>query len=230
MKTEQDLFKSSTTPAGAVALEVLGSLRNIWVELWKLGTEEKFFIQIIEPMAKDPALSGVEKSLISDGLAEAPESEVANEQRAELKDEFAWDKGTMPSHAKAGSIEYSVFETACEFCVQAIRVQMSPAPADDKWRLTCEAKDFLGILRGYISGIAEPAQKSSFAELGAYARHAEHRAMKAEVFEWCVENHARFKKRTAAAMVVHQTLQPIEYSTAYSWISEWEKLQSAGKL
>ncbi|MFL6676112.1 MAG: hypothetical protein ACJ8LG_22820 [Massilia sp.] len=226
MDDRLNIFESQTTPAGAVALEVLIALRKIWVELWHVGDEDELFEFIIEPMAKDPTLSGEENSRILDELAEATESDIADE----LKSQPAWDDGPVPANAKVKCTEYALFETACEFAVQAIRAQATKAPEELKWKYACEAKHFLGILQGYISGTAETSQISAMAKRGADARHAENRAMKAQLFDWCAKHLSTFKSLDAAAFAVVQTQMPIAFRTARSWIGEWKKLQSAGTL
>ena len=187
-----NIFEGRTTPAGAVALEVLVALRTIWVELWKVGNDDDLFEFIIEPMSKDPTLSGEEKSKLLDELAEATESDIVGE----IKSQPAWDDGPLPSHDKVKCTEYALFETACTFAVQAIRAQATEAPEELKWKYACEAKHLLGILQGYISGIADTSAISAMAKRGANARHAEHRAMKAHVFEWCATHMSTFKTAT----------------------------------
>jgi hypothetical protein len=142
----------------------------------------------------------------------------------------SWDNKPMPSHAKAKCTEYALFEMACVYAVLAIRAQSTKSPDELKWKYVCEAKQFLGVLQGYISGIAQPIQSTELARRGADARHVENRAMKAHLFEWCAKNLSTFRSMDAAAFAVAQSEIPVQFRTARTWIGEWKKLQSAGTL
>lgn len=69
--------------------------------------------------------------------------------------------------------------------------------------------------------------KAVLAKAGASARHAEHRAMKADVFDW-LDAHLPFRSiESAAAAIAKQ--QPIAHVTARDWYKEWKKLRSASR-
>ncbi len=76
------------------------------------------------------------------------------------------------------------------------------------------------------------ASRSIFAKKGADAVHAEHRAMKADVFKWLDDNGAAYEGRgkgkgieAAARAITRQ--QPIVHSTARDWYKEWKRLHPA---
>lgn len=212
------------------ALEVLQSVGNIWTQLWKIGTEDELFEHLIKPMFKDPELSGVERSHTLSELIGSTEAELSNELKKNLENNEAWDNRPLPLHAKTKCVEYALLETACTFAVQAMRCHANRAPEERQWTYVCEAQRYLGMLQGYISAMSEDARLSSLGRRGADARHAENRAMKAQLFEWCAVHLTKFKSLDAAAFAVAQIELPITFRTARSWIGEWKKLQSAGTL
>jgi hypothetical protein len=208
MKDPWSAFKNKTSPAGAAAMEVLMLSANMW-NSWGFGDTDAFFEVLIEPMANDPNLSGHEKL----------------EFDRDAQEITAWDRNPLPPRFEEKEIKFALFETACTNAVQAIRAQAAGASEARAWEYAAEAKYFLG----FVHGLGTLGQ-TSLAKLGSDARHAENRAMKAQLFEWCSENFSKFKSANAAAMAVCQNLLPIEFSTARAWITEWKKTQSAGTL
>ena len=75
---------------------------------------------------------------------------------------------------------------------------------------------------------AQTQARSSLAKKAAFARHAENRAMKHQVFEWCDEHLAKQVSMDAAASQVAGSLVPVAWRTVRDWIAEWKKLRSAG--
>lgn len=72
---------------------------------------------------------------------------------------------------------------------------------------------------------------SKLGKLGADAAHAENRAMKKTVFEWCDVHISEFKSMDSAASAVAGKIVPVTFRTVRSWIATWKKThQSAGKL
>lgn len=63
----------------------------------------------------------------------------------------------------------------------------------------------------------------------AYKRHAENRAMKAEVFKWLDDNFANFKSMDSAAEAMAGKLIPATFRTVRAWVTEWKKLRSASR-
>ena len=61
----------------------------------------------------------------------------------------------------------------------------------------------------------------------ANKRHAEHRSMKADVFNWLDANMANFKSMDAVAQAITKQ-QPIAFRTARDWTGECKKLRSTG--
>ncbi len=62
----------------------------------------------------------------------------------------------------------------------------------------------------------------------AYSRHAEHRAMKQDVFAWLDANMGQFKSMDSAAEAIAGKVAPIKWRTARDWVGEWKKRRSAG--
>ena len=77
----------------------------------------------------------------------------------------------------------------------------------------------------FISGMN--VSKQLHATANAHKSHAEHHAMKAEVFLWCDANMAGFRSMDAAAEAIAGKIVPIKFRTARDWIGEWRKLRSA---
>lgn len=65
------------------------------------------------------------------------------------------------------------------------------------------------------------------ASKAAIVRHAENRAMKAQVFAWCNENMAQFQSMDRAAETIAGKLVPVSFRTARDWIGAWRKARSA---
>jgi hypothetical protein len=66
------------------------------------------------------------------------------------------------------------------------------------------------------------------ASKGAFARHAEHRSMKQQLFEWLDAHRAEYRTLDAAAIAAHQArLAPVTHGTIRRWATEWKKLRSA---
>ncbi len=91
-----------------------------------------------------------------------------------------------------------------------------------------EASDYSDeVLEGHLK-----ASRSIFAKKGADAVHAEHRAMKSDVFKWLDDNGAAYEGRgkgkgiEAAARAITKQ-QPIVHSTARDWYKEWKRLHPA---
>lgn len=68
--------------------------------------------------------------------------------------------------------------------------------------------------------------RSDLARHAAASTHRENRAMKATAMTWCAEKRRGFKSKDAAAAELIKVV-PVKFRTAYSWIVQWEKLQSA---
>jgi hypothetical protein len=69
------------------------------------------------------------------------------------------------------------------------------------------------------------------ASKAAIKRHAENRAMKEQVFEWCAAHLHEYPSMDAAAESIAGKVVPVTFRTARSWIGEYRKKgQSARKL
>ena len=78
----------------------------------------------------------------------------------------------------------------------------------------------------FVTLILESHVKASQAAK-AHKRHAENRAMKADVFTWLDSNMMNFKSMDAAAQAITRQ-QPIAFRTARDWVGEWKKVRSTG--
>ncbi len=100
-------------------------------------------------------------------------------------------------------------------------------------RMTEEATRLRAELRmvnAKIESIAHAKVKervSVAASKAAIMRHAENRAMKAQVFAWCDENMAQFQSMDRAAESIAGKLVPVAFRTARDWIGAWRKERSA---
>ncbi len=79
----------------------------------------------------------------------------------------------------------------------------------------------------YALGVKEG--KSVAPKKGAEKRHAEHRAMKADVFSWLDINMSSFKSMDRAAEAIAGKVAPIAFRTARAWVGEWKKVRAASK-
>lgn len=61
------------------------------------------------------------------------------------------------------------------------------------------------------------------AKQNAALAHVEHKAYKADVFEWCDKNLANYKSLNKAAEAVAGKLVPVVFTTAQSWVREYAK-------
>lgn len=66
-------------------------------------------------------------------------------------------------------------------------------------------------------------QISLTASKAAILRHAEHSAMKAQVFEWCDVHMGEYRSMNAAAEAIAGKLVPVTGRTVYGWIREWRQ-------
>lgn len=120
-------------------------------------------------------------------------------------------------------------EIAAAMCAKAFRTY-SRGETAAAWSYAIDAESWLGTLfAGTTAMLGREEARSNMAKKGADATHAENRSMKAEVFAWLVDNRAQFKSKEKAASAI-TSRQPITHRTAYNWVTEWEKLQSAGTL
>lgn len=67
------------------------------------------------------------------------------------------------------------------------------------------------------------------ASKAAIKRHAEHHAMKAEVWEWCAKHRHEYPSMDRAAEAIAGTLVPVSVRTARLWVGEWAKHQRSAR-
>jgi hypothetical protein len=79
-----------------------------------------------------------------------------------------------------------------------------------------------------LASSATTTARTVLAKTAATARHAENRALKLEVFQWCDDNMANAPSMDAAAGQVAGVIVPLSWRTVRDWMGEWKKLRSAG--
>lgn len=97
-------------------------------------------------------------------------------------------------------------------------------------RLQMELSESNRLTEARATQIAENRVSVS-ARKAAIKRHAENRAMKADVWEWCEKNFNDYSSMEKAAEAVIHTdkLVPVTVRTARQWISEWVKDQRSAR-
>lgn len=68
--------------------------------------------------------------------------------------------------------------------------------------------------------------RADLARAGAYARHAENRALKREAFAWLDLNRVKFPSMDKAAEALAGKIVPVAWRTARDWVAEWHKLKA----
>ena len=79
---------------------------------------------------------------------------------------------------------------------------------------------------GHFMELILKSTESGLQSARAMKRHAEHYALKKDVFQW-LELQPKFKTIENAATAITRQ-QPIAHDTARHWYKEWKKLRSAG--
>jgi hypothetical protein len=148
--------------------------------------------------------------------------------RFENDPETEWAPGEpLTTDGREAIMKIMVMAVSCAYCIQALREKKNSTRA---WSYVADANQWLGVLQGLITGL-DSRLKLSASELGrkgAAAAHAENRAMKAIVLEWCDKNMPLHKSMDAAAEAIAGKLVPVKFRTAREWIGEWKKLRSGG--
>lgn len=83
-------------------------------------------------------------------------------------------------------------------------------------------------LKNQLSDASQKQARTALARTAASARHAENRAMKQQVFEWCDAHMAHAPSMDTAASRVAGVFVPVAWRTVRDWMTEWKKLRSAG--
>lgn len=229
MEERKDSLGDNMTPAVAAALEAMVSLEDIWIELWKLGSQEDLMRLLVGPMFGNPDLSGVGMSQILESVMDADEAELVSELEGALPHDREKDgKSLPPNIVKVRFTELAMFETASTFVVQTMRAYESRAEEATQWVYACEAKRYLGMLQGYIWANRQPSPISALAKRAADARHKENREMKKDAFDWLNANFERFKSMDEAADAVREVV-PVKFRTAREWVGHWKKAMAENK-
>ncbi|TSD59070.1 hypothetical protein FFI97_001690 [Variovorax sp. KBS0712] len=118
--------------------------------------------------------------------------------------------------------------TACGYAIDAMKAEKAGHTLE-AWKFLASANYWLGATVGAWSLRKDrPLTVQELAVRGAASRHAENRAMKAEVFAWMDEHNAKYRSLDSAAEAIANKVAPIKFRTARDWIGEWKKLRSAG--
>ena len=122
-------------------------------------------------------------------------------------------------------MQFATLLVGCAFATQAMKADIDSRIG---WYYACEAKHWLGILQGTISGrgLQQEVASTTFSARGLDKRHAENRQMKATVLAWCDQNMANYKSLDKAAEAIAGKQVPMSFRTVRSWISEWKKMRS----
>ena len=149
-----------------------------------------------------------------------------------------WENNTDPDKEmnafselcdQVGILSLACARIAATLCAKAFR-EYPDGDLAIAWSYALDAESWYGTLLAGQTGIeARLDERAKMAKKGADATHSENRSMKAEVFAWLVDNREKFKSKEKAGKAITE-LQPIAQRTAVAWVTEWEKLQSAGTL
>ncbi|GHC96680.1 hypothetical protein GCM10007320_50850 [Pseudorhodoferax aquiterrae] len=190
-----------------LVLEKLAEMWDGWFE------QHSFFDIMFAPLWANPDISGA---------AQLDEMEAAENAK-----EWQGKKMTQAEHE--GVVKITLVTVICAYCIQAFREKKNSPAA---WSYVADANRWLGVLQGLmtrVGGGRKALLASDVGRMGAASAHAENRAMKAVVHEWCDANMANYKSMDAAATDVAGKLVPVVFRTARDWIGEWKKLRSAGR-
>ena len=207
--TENTTDKSDEEPVRTPLTEVrelMAGLQEVWIEA---SGKDDFVNRVKDPVWQEPEANGYAYLDLC---------------------EHAYDQ-PLPSGIKDTPATRHFLEVLClykavsAFCVQAVRAKNSASA----WPHVVDASRSFGLLLGRLTESESSGRSiSDIARLGAYAAHAENRAIKAEVFGWLTENRTKFKSRESAAQELAK-LQPMKPRTLYLWIEQWEKEHPASR-
>lgn len=195
---------------------VVCGLCEVW-EVWGVGEKLNFMDSLYGLMWSDENTNG------EDEIGQIGKTEELTE----------WEGKPLLPALKASLVQIAVMRTSCAFAIQAMKAKKNSRAA---WAYACEANLWLGYLRGIAIGKSMEQNSSKLAmsvlgKMGADAAHAENRALKKVVFEWCDSNMASFKSMDGASTAVAGKVVPVTFRTARAWIADWKKTRrSTGTL
>ena len=128
----------------------------------------------------------------------------------------AFCDGNLPDDFDINSPDHD--DQAAAGLIQQRRERLHTALADDL--------DYRSI-GAFVEFVIEQNMRATQAA-NAHKRHAEHYAMKDEVFKWLDGNRAHFKSKNKTAMAITKQ-QPIAFVTALGWVGDWENVRSTGR-
>lgn len=201
----EDAPQPSDNPFGEVA-NICCELSNFWGEVSGNTEKEKsdYFLKIFNGMWDGNDTGEEQESLLIQWVAE------------------------QPKEMQSLALMQASF-TSCAYVVQAQK-EMLHSKLFQAWHWTSKANYWLGIVIGTWSLRKEqPESIKDFSMRGADARHIENRAMKMDVFKWLDDNRMKFESKNSAARAIAGVIVPVTIETTRTWISQWEKLESAGR-
>ncbi|MFL6676111.1 MAG: hypothetical protein ACJ8LG_22815 [Massilia sp.] len=200
---------ANPTPGDEISL-ILHLLREFYVAK-NLGTREELMTEY----------NKIEKSYFNHAL-------YFSDMLADVERELREGKDDSVHESIGLEIQSIIVYASLAHCVEAMRPGLTN---DQRWGWVCWAHNYLGRLRGSVSGEVAGALTSikGRAKNGAAARHKENREMKLEVFEWLTQNIDRFNSLDGAAEAIAGDVVPIKFRTARGWVGQWKKLSSEKK-
>lgn len=143
-----------------------------------------------------------------------------------LIDKCSGDKKSALPTEVSNAIVSQMAKVIVHFCFEAARTP----DLEQAWERYARAHRHFGFLEAFTWEVPEAIALSSFSRRGVNAAHAENRANKAMVFEWCDQNMHKYKSMDRAAEAVANVIVPHPFRTVRDWIGQWKKLRSPGRL
>ena len=98
-----------------------------------------------------------------------------------------------------------------------------------QFRISYVARHVLGELPNFDKTTIAKEALTSLSQKALTVRHAENRAMKNQVFDWCDANMSDFKSMDDAAQHVAGTIVPLKFRAVRAHMTKWKKMRSPGK-
>lgn len=210
-EADDDLFDEDRRAWCQSISEAGGAIGGLF-SIWGMWFPEQDFMEVMFKPLWDEGTSG-RKQL--DALEK-------------FEGETEWEPGEpLTPGGREAITKIMVMSVSCAYCIQALREEMNTTLA---WSYVADANRWLGILQGMLTALDSRSKLSAsdMGKRGAAVTHAENRAMKATVLDWCDKNMPKHKSMDAAAEAVAGKLVPVKFRTARDWIGEWKKLRSSG--
>lgn len=132
--------------------------------------------------------------------------------------DYTQSEGYSMSKDDAAKLMMLIILTALHLAVHALQA----STVEDAVRALAEAHQLRGFADGVLYAGNDALVRADLAREAVKARHAETNAMKERLIEWYAANPKRFKSVDAAAQEAIK-LEPIAFTTARKWITEYRK-------